>query len=415
MNQSSEKQQKGGYYGSARETGDHFKNGASLKSQMSRINFYAFIAAILLVGFYSCGEKEVEDIIEPVIPSTSEVTFQYIIKTESKTLFESKGYFDNIELLIDKRFIEVTSSPNNDYSELVKHITDSINRKFYEFKTVLAQAEKFIQVKVDVCKFKVNNINAEEYDYRTGVNPLNIQIEIIKESAYNNITNYLKLEQDSLINLILSNGVNSGFWDNNNSNTAVDMRIWLGFEFNTDSVNMYFGGQNKVSYLKFNNLTSSDLTYYKLDYAVGYNRFHNRTYIDTDDNSYTTKLDIKEITQIPEWDQSVPVNTSISNYQPFIVGIKYPVIQLYKGEELIYEGVLYKVFESHEYKNGDNYTSIEFKAVRLIGGKLIDLQMDSYYNPVFVFKYATENELTESRIPIKSSDLNGKSVKFINN
>jgi hypothetical protein len=39
MNQSREKQQKDGYYGSAMESGNHFKNGASLKSQTSRGEF----------------------------------------------------------------------------------------------------------------------------------------------------------------------------------------------------------------------------------------------------------------------------------------------------------------------------------------------------------------------------------------
>ena len=48
----------------AMETRDHFKNGASSKSQMSRNNFLQIIAMIMFVLpiiFAGCGKNEVDD------------------------------------------------------------------------------------------------------------------------------------------------------------------------------------------------------------------------------------------------------------------------------------------------------------------------------------------------------------------
>jgi hypothetical protein len=115
MNQSSEKQQKGGYYGSAMETGDHFKNGVSLKSQMNKENLISmkYLALIILViSIVACGKisKQIQnEIIEPKL-SEEQLSFceNFFIAIQVKRIVNSDRWgFYKIDS--DEKFHAVTS------------------------------------------------------------------------------------------------------------------------------------------------------------------------------------------------------------------------------------------------------------------------------------------------------------------
>ncbi|MDR3236122.1 MAG: hypothetical protein LBT48_05260 [Prevotellaceae bacterium] len=107
------------YSGRTMETGDHFKNGASPKSLMSRGNFNLFAIFVLLVSvfaFSSCGESE--EYLVPLTTPTNLKTTQVDngIKISWDKSDGSEVYYDIVKSS-DKSDLE-----NLDYGDYYRHV-----------------------------------------------------------------------------------------------------------------------------------------------------------------------------------------------------------------------------------------------------------------------------------------------------
>lgn len=181
-------------------------------------------------------------------------------------------------------------------------------------------------------------------------------------------------------------------------------------------------GDLRINYMTYNLNTHLTLPEeFIKEYILVYDRFDNRNYFDTEGNTYVTKVVCKPLKNVLDFD-----GTAVSPY-PFHMNVIYPIIQLYKNAELIYEGRLDKYTEEYKKTILNTRTNVNFRAYTLKEKCLYELSYTSYYDPpqfeLRVLNYANPHPgiefTTEKDIFISIKDdfksANKKSVSFADN
>lgn len=139
------------------------------------------------------------------------------------------------------------------------------------------------------------------------------------------------------------------------------------------------------------------------EYMLIYDRFDSRSYIDDKGNTYLTKVVIKYLRDVKDFDR-----TAKSPYS-FDMTAYYPVVQLFKNGELIYEGKTYKYTEEYQKTCLDTRTNVEFRACTLTEQCCYVLGYRLYYGQL-----QFELRLLDYANPDPGENFSTKSTDYIN-
>jgi hypothetical protein len=329
-------------------------------------------------------------------------------------------------LLSTRKEIEITNPKREIGQDTIIHITDSINRIYNQITEIergqLEEGGEYIWVTINNVRIQ---LNGTAYDFL----PFHASVTIQNPTAEDNVDKYLKLGQDSLVKLILSKSNVEGSILFTTFTHHVNMvELNMSFTCSAENTTTFFpyylfscGGGAYIPIDKFKNNGPQNSTRFSDPTQLFKNRFDGRTYL-INDTVWTTKLVTKTPNQIEGWDNSVKYYDEGQNSTGWLgedidPSREYSVVQVFKENELIYEGVLTKVSEENGFsRRGKHKVDIEFDAVRKIEGDLIYLDMEAYYGTSIAFIRCIKGDPDigrfETRYNITSSDLNGKGIQY---
>ena len=298
------------------------------------------------------------------------------------------------------------------YFATVKGYRDEI--KMYYYKHTVTQTNPNITVPDSIIKFKedsINNIIDIDNRYPRPIISIGIDINGVQfENYYAWIMAYtenqkeipvnslIALGRDSLLQIFITKieGFITTFEDNNKILLMIGVNLpyqinnntwswWSGISTGpTGNGDLWLDYQQAFKYDKNLQLPEVNIK----EYLFVYDRFNGRNFIDNKGNSYTTKVVIKKLTDIENFDVTAKyTDNNTGTIDPIFQFNKLnPVIQLFKGDELIFEGKINKYAEEWD-TNGfllnKTRTNIEFRAETLKNKLYYQIQYFSYYGTYF--------------------------------
>ena len=315
---------------------------------------------LLLMLLVSCGndETDVSDI--PVVSQNP--TFK--IKKEKVYFGEYHTYSDVLKPFYYQFAVEQLN-PNAVFpQEKLKEMEDSINNII----ELSSYKDFFYLMNVGI------EINEKPLD-------MVLQLLVLNEAQRDK---YVALGRTGLIDIWKKNRIHSFFttFEDQQDLFSIEMRteagvdsdgLWLSFRLDKHFQNDYV----KVSdyFLLNDGKPTSEPSINTTEYYWTYDRFNDRVYWDDEGNVYTTKIVVKRLEEIEGYDDSIKV--PIENWwSSFKVEEKYPVIQIYKEDELWFEGKIYKYTEEHNECEGGVNTILGFGAHTKKNGYYWELKYD---------------------------------------
>ena len=289
------------------------------------------------VGILSCDKSDVQDILDkhPVFSYAKEKIYFAEYHTYSDVF---KPYYYEYDVL--------QTNPNAILPlERVKALKDSLNNRL----------------------MKSTDDNYTFFLREVGIEINGKPIDMIMHCTVDDeskVDDYISLGRDKLIEIWKKGSMLNLFttFQNVQNNFALRMRttiddLYMAFWLNENALDYVSSeGYFKLVGEKPTDQPTINLT----EYYWTYDRFNDRTYIDDEGNTYTTKVVVKKMEEVAGYDDAIEYpNVS---WDSFDLTKTYPIIQFYKGDELWFEGKIFKYTEEHEEWNDGVDTILGFYA-----------------------------------------------------
>jgi hypothetical protein len=312
----------------------HFKNGASPKSLMSTgiqmknlIKTLIIIMSVLLNA--SCNHDE-EDIFNPPKEEPKEKpidnTIRFTEEIEEFLVSSFTEHNDKFELFMTKKKIKITNPNREIGADTIQLLTDSVNKKYYE----PIQYNNKDRLRNDhLFKLKINGQYHELREWN-GVNSIVLFNPLGDGTPLSDdiIKKYTSTGTDSLIRFILSDRhLNSGFISSQFGRD--ELALELSYQGINDEIQAWcsFSIAIPLTAIEYSSSGINDQAKLWLP------RFEGRTF-KSDGVTFTMKLVNKKLSEVEGWDHSMNFLAKFNS------NTVYPIVQLYAGDDLYYEGVL---------------------------------------------------------------------------
>jgi len=352
----------------------------------SRVSISKTLMLLVILVFISCSKNtEIDDPKPPISPPTDTIVENpvYDIQKEKIYIATIKGYRDEIKSYYYKYTVTQTNPKVTIPDSIIKFKEDSINNLGLQ-PMFIAQRGQLVIPDVGI------EINKNSFDRMLRI------FAYLSGNGINFNTSYISLGRDSLLNLFSKGHIEGHITTFENMVNELSSYLWspnIIIEDETWDIaygdSPEFGLNNGFDYQAFLYNKNVQLPEVNIkEYLFVYDRFHNRNFIDDKGNIYTTRIILKKLTDIENFDVTAKyqVNKAGIIDPVFQFDKLNPVIQLYKGEQLIFEGKIEKYTEEWD-KNGFSLdktrTNIEFRANTLKNKLFYTIQYFSYYSTYF--------------------------------
>lgn len=299
---------------------------------------FLFLSVMVLA---SCGNNESE---EPVVSQKP----KFEIKKEMVYIGEHYTYSDVLKPYY-YHYTVTQTNPNATVSqERLKEMEDSVN---YDLE--LSDERKDI--------FYLKNTGIE-------INGKAVDIPMVFSVEESKIDKYVSLGKNGLMDIWKKSQMLCLFTTFQDYQGLFDIRMRTrpGAEYDDLYIDFRqdwaFG--DYVEALDYFNLVdekpTSEPTINLTEYYWTYDRFNDRKYWDDEGNSYTTKVVVKRMEDVKGYDHSI--KNSSESWSAFDWYENYPVIQIYKEDELWFEGKINKYTEEHTEREDGIDTILTFYA-----------------------------------------------------
>lgn len=302
-----------------------------------------FCLSILFLFMSSCSDNSSD--IPIIIPNKDP---EFSISREIVYFGEYHTYSDVLKPYYTKFSITQTN-PHATVSQARLHaMEDSLNNSLEADKN-----EEHL--------FYLNNVGIEINGKAT---PMKMAVSLDKDKR----EKYMSLKRDGLIELWKKHNMLCLFavFELAPDDFSVRMRTYTSAEY--DDVSMYLWLSEKFLDDRFDALKYFQLkdkmpsekpTSNVVHYYWAYDRFNDRTYLDDKGNSYKTKVVLKKLQDIDGFESAIPSYTDNTYFDMEQI---YPIMQVYKGDELWFEGKIFHYSEEHEALEGGTDTILGFQA-----------------------------------------------------
>ena len=299
-----------------------------------------FFILIFTISFLACSGDSPD---KPNTGIVKDPNPRFEIDREIVYFGEYHGYADVFKPYYYQYSIKQTNPNAMVSQERLKEMEDSLNN-IIEFSNKGNTRHLFFLPNVGI------EVNGEPLD-------MFMQLNV----GENNREEYISLGRDGLIDI----------WRNNKMlNLFVSEGRDISFRMRTvtDDLHMSFKADKNMNdyvdsdYFKLVDKKMSEKTDYEpIAFYWVYDRFNDRVYVDDEGNNYSTKIVVKTMKEVEGYDHSI---VAIPEWVQFIfeLDVLYPVIQIYKNDELWFEGRILRYYEEHEELEDGMDTIIGFYA-----------------------------------------------------
>lgn len=296
-----------------------------------------FILMLCCIGMPSCDKSDIQDDLDknPIISFTKEKKYFDEFHTYSD-VFKPYYYEYNV----------IQSNPNAIYpAEQIQKLKDSLNYQLSKSKN-------------DKLTFYLKEAGIE-----INGKPVDMEMHFSVDDE-SKVDDYMSLGRDKLIEIWKKGPMLNLFttFEDTQNVFALRMRstiddLYIAFWLNEYHMDLV----DSQEYFQLVGEKPSDQPTINLtEYYWTYDRFNDRTYTDDEGNTYTTKVVVKKMKEVAGYDDAIKLPNDW--WSSFDLAKTYPIIQIYKGDELWFEGKIFKYTEEHEEWNDGTDTILGFCA-----------------------------------------------------